>query len=208
MINSKTHNTQKEKRLCTSISFNMVIAVIALLFISLLPPPKALAQDGMHHGRGHGHGHGHSHDEVNMPGLQGKDTTTEEVAEMQAMFNNFEKINRSVVNLPNGIKTTTSSHDETLYDAIVAHVTGMTGRVEEGRDPKVLIQSPTLDILFEHRNDIITDIETTQNGIIVTQTSDNPIVVAALQKHAQEVSAMADRGMDAVHEMMMKRHKQ
>ncbi|MEZ5799358.1 MAG: hypothetical protein R3D29_01200 [Nitratireductor sp.] len=42
-------------------------------------------------------------------------------------------------------------------------------------------------------------------GIVVVQTSDDPEVVAALHTHAAEVSAMAERGMQAVHEMMMKR---
>lgn len=45
----------------------------------------------------------------------------------------------------------------------------------------------------------------TDDGIVVTQTSDDPEVVATLQKHASEVSAMADRGMQAVHQMMIER---
>jgi hypothetical protein len=39
---------------------------------------------------------------------------------------------------------------------------------------------------------------------VITQTSKNPELVEALQKHAAEVTAMADRGMQAVHEMMQK----
>ena len=37
------------------------------------------------------------------------------------------------------------------------------------------------------------------------QTADDPEIVTALQTHAAEVSDMADRGMQAVHEMMMER---
>ena len=81
----------------------------------------------------------------------------------------------------------------------------MIGRVEDGRDPQVFIQSPTLDILFERREKIATTIETTDEGIVVVQTSDDPEVVAALQTHAAEVSDMVDRGMQAVHEAMMRR---
>jgi hypothetical protein len=43
----------------------------------------------------------------------------------------------------------------------------------------------------------------TELGIVVTQTSANPIVVKALQTHAAEVSDMARRGMEAVHERML-----
>ena len=45
----------------------------------------------------------------------------------------------------------------------------------------------------------------TDEGIVVTQTSDDPDMVEALQTHAAEVSDMADRGMAAVHERMMRR---
>jgi hypothetical protein len=38
------------------------------------------------------------------------------------------------------------------------------------------------------------------------KTSDDEEVVAALQKHAMEVSDLADRGMAAVHEQMMAQH--
>ncbi len=165
-----------------------------------------------HHGSGgvgrgmHGHGaDGNGHDMVNMPGLRGLDATPEESAELAEMFRNFERISRTVTNLPNGIRTVTSTDDPELLSTVVSHVTGMIQRVDEGRDPKVFIQSPTLDILFERREAITTDIEMTATGIVVTQTSNDPDVVNALQTHAQEVTAMVDRGMEAVHEAMQKR---
>ena len=52
------------------------------------------------------------------------------------------------------------------------------------------------------------NIEVTDEGIAVTQTSDDPEIVEALHTHAGEVSDMADRGMAAVHEMMMQRASQ
>ena len=81
----------------------------------------------------------------------------------------------------------------------------MIARVDEGRDPKVFIQSPTLDLLFQNRALITTQIETTADGIIVTQTSEDAATVAALQKHAGEVSDLAARGMQSVHEAMQQR---
>ena len=156
----------------------------------------------------HGHGHGADgtgHDMTNMPGLRGRDATPEESAELAVMFNNFPKITREVTNLPNGIRTVTFSPDDEVMGVIVSHVVGMINRVDEGRDPQVFIQSPTLDIIFERRASIRTDIEMTDAGIAVIQTSDDPEVVAALQTHAAEVSDMADRGMQAVHEAMLQR---
>ena len=142
-----------------------------------------------------------------MPGLRGENATAKESRELAAMFRNFTQITRSVENLPNGIRTLTATDDPALRDVVISHVIGMIDRVETGDDPKVFIQSPTLDLLFERRAAITTDIDVTNDGIAVTQTSDDPAVVAALQTHAAEVSDMADRGMQAVHEMMMNRPK-
>ncbi|WP_439153835.1 hypothetical protein [Yoonia sp.] len=154
----------------------------------------------------HGHGaNGMGHDMANMPGLRGLDATPEESAELAVMFQNFPKITREVTNLPNGISTVTLSQDEDLMNTVVSHVVGMINRVEEGRDPQVFIQSPTLDILFDRRDSIVTEIDMTVQGIVVIQTSDDPAVVAALQTHAAEVTDMVDRGMQAVHEAMMRR---
>ena len=85
----------------------------------------------------------------------------------------------------------------------LSHVAGMIARVEQGRDPQIFIQSPTLDVFFARGDTLETVIDYTDAGIVVTQTSTDPLLVAALHAHAAEVTAMADRGMAAVHEMMM-----
>lgn len=182
----------------------LAVAVVA----GLIGAGGALAQMMGGHGMGQGmHGHGADgtgHDMVNMPGLRGRDATPEESAELAVMFRNFERITREVTNLPDGIRTVTYSPDEDVMAVIVSHVVGMIGRVEEGRDPQILIQSPTLDVFFAKGEGIETGIEVTEAGIVVTQTSDDPELVAALQTHAAEVTDMADRGMQAVHERMMR----
>lgn len=159
-----------------------------------------------HHMAGGGHMHGADgtgHDEVNMPGLQGRNATQEESNELAVMFRNFETITREVTNLPNGITTVTRSSDPEVMDQLVSHVIGMIARVENKDDPEILIQSGTLDIFFARGDEIDTDIAVTDDGIVVTQTALDPILVAALHEHAAEVTAMSDRGMAAVHEMMM-----
>lgn len=161
---------------------------------------------GMQGQHGHMHGaDGTGHDEVNMPGLRGDNATPEESAELAVMFRNFETLSREVENLPNGIRTVTRSSDEHVMEALVNHVVGMIDRVGQLDDPQIMIQSPTLDIFFVRGERILSDVEITEDGIVVVQTSDDPEVVEALHVHAAEVSAMAERGMDAVHEMMMRR---
>jgi len=159
-----------------------------------------------HHMSGGGHMHGADgtgHDEINMPGLRGENATPEESAELAVMFRNFGTITREVTNLPNGTRTVTRSSDEEVMNQLVSHVFGMIRRVEDKDDPKILIQSRTLDVFFQRGDKIESEIELTDEGIVVTQTSQDTELVAALQKHAAEVTDMADRGMEAVHEKMM-----
>lgn len=148
------------------------------------------------------HSNKHQHDESNMPGLQGKDTTEQEVKDLKKIFRSHEGITRSVLNLPNGIITVTEAQESGLRDAIVSHVSMMITRLQEGRNPEVIIQSPTLDALFSVYDEINTEIEVTETGVKITQTSSNADVVKLLHKHAAEVSDMAERGMEAVHERM------
>jgi len=159
-----------------------------------------------HHGEGSSYqernSNSHKHDEAKMPGLQGKDTTEQEVVDLKEIFRSHKGINRVVSNLPNGIVTMTEAEDETLREAIISHVSMMVTRLQEGKNPEIIIQSPTLDALFEVYGEIDTELELTDTGVKVIQTSDNPDVVELLQTHAAEVSDMAKRGMQAVHERM------
>lgn len=161
------------------------------------------AHHGMQFSNRHHEGGKHEHDEVNMPGLQGKDTTEQEVNDLKKIFRFHNGIRRNVSNITNGIITSTEAEDETLREAIVSHVSMMVTRLQEGKNPEVVIQSPTLDALFEVYDEIDTEIELTEMGIKVIQTSANPQVVNLLQTHAAEVSDMSERGMEAVHERMM-----
>lgn len=151
------------------------------------------------------HNDGHTHNTQTMPGLRGENASPEESEEIAILFRNFRSLSRSVENLPNGIRTITRSSDPEVMDVLVSHVAGMLDRVERGDDPKIRIQSPTLGIFFDRPEALENTVELSVAGIVVTQTSDDPEVVAALQTHAAEVTAMAERGMHAVHEMMMQR---
>ncbi|MCA0921465.1 DUF760 domain-containing protein [Pseudooceanicola nanhaiensis] len=179
------------------------------LAVALLCAAPAVQAQMMGHGPGagmHGHGaDGTGHDEVTMPGLQGRNATPEESAELAVMFRNFPTFTREVTNLPDGIRTVTRSSDPEVMEVLISHVTGMIGRVEAQDDPQIVIQSPTLDIFFERSDRIETEIDVTDEGIVVTQTSTDPDLVEALHVHAAEVSDMAARGMQAVHERMMRR---
>lgn len=171
---------------------------LTCLLLAMACAAPALAQ-----GMGHGHGgHGAGHDMQRMPGLQGENASQRESDELFVMFRHFDRITREVEYLPNGIRTVTRTRHPHVLMALQSHVAGMTARVTAGDDPRILIQSPTLDIFFARGDEITADIEMLDDGIAVLRTATDPQLVAALHTHAAEVSAMVDRGMEAVHEMM------
>lgn len=128
------------------------------------------------------------HDETNMPGLRGENASAQESADLAVMFNNFDTITREVENLPNGIRTVTRASDPAVMDALVNHSVGMIDRVGQLDDPKILIQSPTLDIFFLRGAEIISEVSVEDEGLVVIQTSEDPQIVKALQTHAAEIT--------------------
>ena len=58
--------------------------------------------------------------------------------------------------------------------------------------------------IFRDKDKIHTTTETTEKGVAVVQTSDDPKTVAALQTHAAEVSDLVQGGMAALHTAMMR----
>ena len=96
----------------------------------------------------------HEQNEINMPGLKDKDATEQKVSDLREIFRSHEGISRSVTNVQNGIVTTTEAENESLHEATVSHVSMMVSRLKEGRNPEVIIQSPTLDALFDVYDEI------------------------------------------------------
>jgi hypothetical protein len=137
-------------------------------------------------------------------GMMGGNATDGERSDLHALFSNHDKIKRSVTNLPDGIRTVTESDDPEVAATIQKHVTEMGKRVEEGRDPGLPIETPALHAIFRDKDKIKTTYETTEKGVIVVQTSTDATAVKALQDHAAEVTDLAQRGMVAAHEAMMR----
>ena len=122
---------------------------------------------------------------------------------VQELLVNHDKIRRTVTNLPNGIKTVTESDDPQVAKTIKAHVASMSQRLSDGREFNIF--STTLPVLFENKDKIKSAVEMTEKGSVVTRTSTDAKVVAALQGHAAEVSELAQEGMVAMRRGMMTR---
>jgi len=119
---------------------------------------------------------------------------------------NHDRIKRTVTNLPDGIRTVTESDDPQTAQLIKEHVASMGQRVRAGTMLNVPIESPAVHAIYANKDKISTSSEPTAKGIVVTQTSSDPKVVALLQEHAAEVSDLVRDGMAAMHTAMMKNH--
>ena len=139
-----------------------------------------------------------------MAMMMGGDATMDERSDIHGLLFNHESINRTVTNLPDGIRTVTESDDPQVAATIKKHVADMGKRVDEGRDPGLPIESPALHAIFRDKDKIKTTYETTEKGVVVVQTSTDATAVKSLQDHAAEVTDLARRGMVAAQEAMMK----
>lgn len=107
---------------------------------------------------------------------------------------NHDKIQRRVENIDNGVKTWTESSDPEIAQAIQAHVRQMKDRVENKQPIRQM--DPLFQAIFKHADAIEMQIEDTEKGVYVLETSDNPQVVELIQQHANRaVSEFVEQGM-------------
>jgi len=117
------------------------------------------------------------------------------------LLTNHRAITRTVVHLPNGIRTVTESSSPAVAAFLVSHVASMERRLEEGEVFNIF--SHTIPILFENYDRIQSEFAYGSAGVTVVQTSEDPEIVQALQSHAAEVTELVDEGMMAMMRGMM-----
>lgn len=149
-------------------------------------------------------GHGPPGMGMGMMGMGRDSATRAQMRVIHELVTNHTRIERTVTNLPDGIRTVTTSADPAIARLIKDHVLTMDQRVTRGDDPGLPMESEALRAIFRGKDKIMTVADTTANGIIVVQTSSDSSIVAALQQHAAEVTDLVRRGMPAMREAMMK----
>lgn len=137
--------------------------------------------------------------------MAGGDSTTSAVMRVvHELIMNHDKLRRTVVNLPNGIRTVTESDDPTLARQLKAHVAATGEFVAQGRDPNLPMSTAALHGVLQNGVRITRVTSVTEKGVVVTETSADSATVALLQAHAAEVTDLVNRGMAAAQEAMMK----
>jgi len=174
------------------------IALVAAISSSTSAQQPAQAPHGQEP-----HGAGGQHQ-----GMMGSGHDAGIMTGVHEMFVGHEQLTRSVTVLPDGIRTVTESADPRVAQFLRDHVTVSNAQVASGVDPGLPMESDALREIFRFHADIRTAVEFTPTGIMVTQTSNNPAAVAALQQHAAEVTTFVKDGMAAMHAAMMKKRGQ
>lgn len=121
--------------------------------------------------------------------------------EMEAihfLLDHHDEIQRSVEQLPDGVRTTTTTTNPELTEMLRRHVTEMETLLASGG--RIRNWDPLFVELFEHAGAIWMEFANIDNGIVVTETSTDESVVRLIHAHARKVDDFVARGRDASHE--------
>ena len=103
-----------------------------------------------------------------------------------------DSIQRTVKNLPDGIETLTESDEPDVADTIQVHVESMYDRVENSNP--IRMRDPLFREIFANANKIKMQVEHTDKGVLVRETSTDAYVVKLLQEHAKVVDLFIKNG--------------
>ncbi|WP_145370313.1 hypothetical protein [Maioricimonas rarisocia] len=116
------------------------------------------------------------------------------------LLEHHKEIRRTVKRLEDGVETLTESDNPTVADAIQEHVHAMYRRVDENRP--IRRRDPLFNAIFSNASKVKMQVEETDQGVRVIETSDDPFVARLIQAHAAVVSAFVKHG----HAEAMKNH--
>ena len=121
-------------------------------------------------------------------------SVAEDRGDFHFLLRNHENIRREVKLLDNGVETITESDDPEIVRRLQKHVSSMHARIKRGRG---LRRWDDLFVaIFKHAAEIKMQIENTENGVRVIETSENPQVVQLIQQHAHVVSGFVSAGFE------------
>jgi len=148
--------------------------------------PEVASSDGASHG-----------DRMMGDGMMGGGMmggSMEEMSAIHRLLSEHDKIKRTVKDIPNGVETTTTSSDPKLAGLIFEHVRQMKARIEKGEPIRQM--DPLFREIFANHQHIQMSVEEVPGGVHVTETADEPRVVALVRQHARRaVSEFVVEGM-------------
>lgn len=145
---------------------------------------------------GKGHGCGGAHKQAKGSGHKGRDRA--EMQNAHLLVTHHDQLERVVEDIPNGVQTVTTTGNPELLEPLRKHVQEMSAVLEEGGH--VRKWDPLFAEIFEHSEAIEIVIDEVDNGVRVTETSDDEEVVKLIRAHARKVDQFVARGQEACRE--------
>ncbi|MGH7030430.1 MAG: hypothetical protein ACREEZ_08400 [Stellaceae bacterium] len=105
--------------------------------------------------------------------------------------------------MPDGVHAVTESDDPQTASLIQAHVGEMYRRLDQKRAfPYPMSRS--VPVMFANSAGYQRVFQATPKGVAITETADDPAMVAVIRQHAREISGFVREGMPAMMRGMMR----
>ena len=114
------------------------------------------------------------------------------------LVSNHDRLERNVEEIPKGVQTVTTTDDPELVEPLRQHVREMSAVLEEGGH--IRRWDPLFAEIFEHGEAIQIEIEEIDDGVRVTETSEDEEVVKLIRAHARKIDQFLARGPAACRE--------
>lgn len=128
-------------------------------------------------------------------GIEHKGRGRAEMQNAHFLVTNHDRLERKVKDIPNGVQTLTTTDDPELLEPLREHVREMSAMLEGGGHLRKW--DPLFAEIFENGESIRIDIEEIENGVLVTEVSDDEEVVKLIRAHARKVDQFVTQGHEA-----------
>jgi len=108
------------------------------------------------------------------------------------LLRHHEQIHREVTNIPNGIRSLTTSENPDIVKLLHDHVPAMHHRLEENFGLRYW--DPAFPEIFAQREKVRMEVTLVPNGALVEETSEDANVVKLIQAHGLVVSLFVQKG--------------
>ena len=130
-----------------------------------------------------------------MMGQRGsRDALMQDMRVIGDLLTDHDEIQRSVTDVPGGIRSLTTSANDHVAEWIQTHVWAMKQRIHDG--DAIHQMDPLFREIFKHHTAISMEIQNTGHGVQVTETSHEAQVTLLIRQHARRaISEFVAEGM-------------
>lgn len=111
------------------------------------------------------------------------------------LLERHQELQREVENLPNGIRSVTTSETPELAALIIEHAHVMHQRLQEGFGLR--FWDAAFAEIFAQADAVHMEVRNLPNGVETVETSDDPNVVKLIQAHGEAINAFVREGFGA-----------